>query len=97
MNLKLTSEPLKHLGDKNKKKIYLGNGKFGPYLQIINENDKKKNPTATPLPKKSEKNKYYHVNTNLTKNIAIKAKNESVKHFIFINMLLVCVFTESST
>jgi DNA topoisomerase I len=43
MNLKLTSEPLKHLGDKNKKKIYLGNGKFGPYLQIINENDKKKN------------------------------------------------------
>jgi DNA topoisomerase-1 len=31
------------LGEKQGKKIYLGKGKYGPYLQIINDKDQKKN------------------------------------------------------
>ena len=34
---------LQHLGEKQGKNIYLGSGKYGPYLQIINEKDNKKN------------------------------------------------------
>ena len=31
------------LGEKQGKKIYIGNGRYGPYLQIVNEKDQKKN------------------------------------------------------
>ena len=41
MNIKINYN-LKHLGEKKGKNIYLGSGKYGPYLQIINENDNKK-------------------------------------------------------
>ena len=58
INLKINSQPEKYLGTKNKKKITLCNGKFGPYLQIMNENEKKKNISIQPyleLMKKDEK------------------------------------------
>ena len=42
MNIKINYN-LKHLGEKKGKNIYLGSGKYGPYLQIISENDNKKN------------------------------------------------------
>ena len=32
-----------NMGEKQGKKIYLGKGKYGPYLQIINDKDQKKN------------------------------------------------------
>jgi DNA topoisomerase I len=34
---------LKLLGEKQGKKIYLGSGKFGPYIQMINQENQKKN------------------------------------------------------
>ncbi len=43
MSLSKTKIPLQKLGIKNNKTIYLGVGKYGPYLQIINEKDQKKN------------------------------------------------------
>ena len=43
MRLNKTKIPLQKLGIKNNKTIYLGVGKYGPYLQIINEKDQKKN------------------------------------------------------
>jgi topoisomerase IA-like protein len=49
---------MKELGTKNKKIIYLGNGKYGPYLQIINEKEQKKNMSIQSyldLIKKDEK------------------------------------------
>ena len=42
MSLK-NSPQLKLLGEKQGKKIFLGNGKYGPYLQMINQADQKKN------------------------------------------------------
>ena len=47
------------LGEKQGKKIYLGKGKYGPYLQIINDNDQKKNMSLEKyfeLIKKDESN-----------------------------------------
>ena len=41
MNLKIERIDLKYLGEKSSKKIYLGVGKYGPYLQIVNKDDKK--------------------------------------------------------
>jgi len=43
MNMKSLKSSLKLLGEKQNKKIYIGNGKFGPYLQIINKDNMKKN------------------------------------------------------
>ena len=42
MSLKKTSS-LTLLGEKQGKKIYMGNGRYGPYLQMINQADQKKN------------------------------------------------------
>ena len=42
MNLNKTSS-LTLLGEKQGKKIYMGNGRYGPYLQMINQADQKKN------------------------------------------------------
>tara|TARA_Y100000996_G_C22551193_1_gene653750 strand:- start:185 stop:2251 length:2067 start_codon:yes stop_codon:yes gene_type:complete len=42
MNLKKTSN-LKFLGEKQGKKIYMGSGKYGAYLQMINQANQKKN------------------------------------------------------
>ena len=42
MNLKKSSN-LKLLGEKQGKKIYIGSGKFGPYIQMINQSNQKKN------------------------------------------------------
>ncbi len=59
MNIKNISQPLKLLGSKNNKDIYLGNGKYGPYLQIINEKKQKKNISIQnylELIKKNENN-----------------------------------------
>ena len=42
MSLRNTSS-LNLLGEKQGKKIYMGNGKYGPYLQMINQADQKKN------------------------------------------------------
>ena len=47
MNLKIESIGLKFLGEKSSKKIYLGVGKYGPYLQIVNKDDKKKNTSIS--------------------------------------------------
>ena len=47
------------LGEKQGKKIYLGKGKYGPYLQIINDKDQKKNMSLEKyfeLIKKDENN-----------------------------------------
>ena len=37
------SPQLKLLGEKQGKKIYMGNGRYGPYLQMINQAEQKKN------------------------------------------------------
>ena len=42
MGLKKTSS-LTLLGEKQGKKIYMGNGRYGPYLQMINQAEQKKN------------------------------------------------------
>ena len=42
MNLKKTSS-LTLLGEKQGKEIYIGNGKYGPYLQMINQEGQRKN------------------------------------------------------
>ena len=42
MSLKKTSS-LTLLGEKQGKKIFMGNGRYGPYLQMINQADQKKN------------------------------------------------------
>jgi DNA topoisomerase I len=42
MNIKKTSN-LKLLGEKQGKKIYIGSGKFGSYIQMINQANQKKN------------------------------------------------------
>ena len=42
MSLRNTST-LNLLGEKQGKKIYMGNGKYGPYLQMINQSEQKKN------------------------------------------------------
>tara|TARA_B100000579_G_scaffold87633_1_gene68844 strand:+ start:950 stop:2998 length:2049 start_codon:yes stop_codon:yes gene_type:complete len=42
MGLKKTSS-LRLLGEKQGKKIYMGNGRYGPYLQMINQAEQKKN------------------------------------------------------
>ena len=42
MNIKKISN-LKLLGEKQGKKIYLGSGKYGPYIQMINQANQKKN------------------------------------------------------
>ena len=42
MNIKKISN-LKLLGEKQGKKIYIGSGKFGPYIQMINQANQKKN------------------------------------------------------
>ena len=42
MSLKKSSS-LMLLGEKQGKKIYMGNGRYGPYLQMINQADQKKN------------------------------------------------------
>ena len=42
MNIKKVSN-LKLLGEKQGKKIYLGSGKYGPYIQMINQANQKKN------------------------------------------------------
>ena len=47
MNLKVERVDLKLLGEKSSKKIYLGIGKYGPYLQIVNKDDKKKNTSIS--------------------------------------------------
>ena len=47
MNLKVERVDLKLLGEKSSKKIYLGVGKYGPYLQIVNKDDKKKNTSIS--------------------------------------------------
>lgn len=47
MNLKIDNIDLKYLGEKSSKKIYLGVGKYGPYLQIVNKDDKKKNTSIS--------------------------------------------------
>ena len=47
MNLKIERIDLKYLGEKSSKKIYLGVGKYGPYLQIVNKDDKKKNTSIS--------------------------------------------------
>ena len=41
MNIKKVSN-LKLLGEKQGKKIYLGSGKYGPYIQMINQANQKK-------------------------------------------------------
>jgi DNA topoisomerase-1 len=49
---------MKQLGVKQGKTIYIGSGKYGPYLQIVNENDSKKNTSIQKyieLIKKDEK------------------------------------------
>jgi len=43
MNIQNSKNPGKLLGEKQNKKIYICNGQFGPYLQIINEKNNKKN------------------------------------------------------
>jgi len=58
MNLKVERVDLKLLGEKSSKKIYLGVGKYGPYLQIVNKDEKKKNSSIQKyleLIKKDEK------------------------------------------
>ena len=58
MNLKVERVDLKLLGEKSSKKIYLGIGKYGPYLQIVNKDEKKKNSSIQKyleLIKKDEK------------------------------------------
>ncbi len=58
MNLKI-NYTLQHLGKKQGKDIYLGSGKYGPYLQIINEKNFKKNMSIQKyleLINKDEKN-----------------------------------------
>ena len=42
MKIKNTPQ-LKYLGEKQGKKIYLGSGRYGSYLQIINQEEQKKN------------------------------------------------------
>ena len=58
MNLKIERVDLKLLGEKSSKKIYLGIGKYGPYLQIVTKDEKKKNSSIQKyleLIKKDEK------------------------------------------
>jgi len=43
MNLKVERVDLRLLGEKSSNKIYLGVGKYGPYLQLVNKDEKKKN------------------------------------------------------
>jgi len=43
MNLKVVAPDLKFLGEKSSMKIYLGVGRYGPYLQMINKENQKKN------------------------------------------------------
>ena len=42
MNLKLEKSSLKLLGEKQSKQIYIGDGKYGCYLQIVNSEKMKK-------------------------------------------------------
>jgi topoisomerase IA-like protein len=58
MNLKVERVDLRLLGEKSSKKIYLGVGKYGPYLQLVNKDEKKKNSSIQKyleLIKKDEK------------------------------------------
>jgi DNA topoisomerase I len=58
MNLKIVSSGLKLLGEKSNLKIYLGIGKYGPYLQLVNKENQKKNASIQKyleLIKKDEK------------------------------------------
>ena len=56
MNLKLEKSSLKLLGEKQSKQIYIGDGKYGCYLQIVNSEKMKKNVNIDKFIELKQKN-----------------------------------------